>query len=139
MSNIFTDKEIEAMSDEIDKQLQELQSGVKPDMKKGKDEIPDSLPEKQRQAIEFVTKEKAVDFLKKFAKKAKVDLCEEGGLLYQQWKKWGDLKNKDVIQTFRDILIGIGIASGNLQILIVAIAVIMIHLGIRVICEDYAE
>jgi ABC-type arginine transport system ATPase subunit len=127
------------MSDEIDKQLRELQACFKSDIRTGKDQILESLPVSQIKVIESVTKEKTSDFMKKFSKKAKMDLCEEGGLLYQQWKKWGDLNNKDAIQSFGNILLGMGIGAGNVQILIVAIVVIVVHIGIRVICEDYPD
>jgi uncharacterized protein with PIN domain len=47
----------------------------------------------QQEQIESATQESADRFLQKFGRAARRDLCEEGGLLYEQWKKYADLEN----------------------------------------------
>ncbi|NWF59058.1 MAG: hypothetical protein HXY43_07070 [Fischerella sp.] len=61
------------------------------EIKKGEPKAPKTLPVKQSQVIEEITQENTESFLKKFAWAAKSDLCEEGGVLNTQWKKWADL------------------------------------------------
>jgi hypothetical protein len=77
--------------------------------------------------------------LKKFRRAAKSDLCEEGGLLNSQWKKWGDLNNQDVLDKFGILLVAMGFSGAALEILVVALAVIVIHIGVKAFCEDYSE
>ncbi len=139
MTNIFTAEEITALSAEIDNQLSELRWGSDSGMKNLESETPDSLPVKQSQAIEEITQEKPNSFLKKFGRAAKSDLCEEEGLLNTQWKKWADLNNKDVIDKFEVLLVAMGFSGAGLEILVVAVAVVVIHIGVKAFCEDYSE
>ncbi len=138
MTTVFTPEEINALSANIDSQLQELRTDSNSGTIKGERES-DSLPTKQSQAIEEITKEKSKSFLKKFGRAAKTDLCEEGGLLNSQWKKWADLDNKDVIDKFVLILAPMGFSGAALEMLVVAVAVIVIHIGVKAFCEDYSE
>ena len=43
------------------------------------------------------TGEEAEGFLRKFARASRRDLCEEGGVLHEQWKKYADLENEKTI------------------------------------------
>ena len=143
MNNIFTAEEINTLSAEIDLQLQELTKGSPSDITplyiKGEGTEEDAgLPVKQSQAIADITQEDPQTFLKTFLAVAKSDLCEEGGLLYGQWKKWADLDNKDVIDKFTPILVALGFTGNTLQILIIAVSVIVIHLGVKTFCEYYS-
>ena len=143
MNNIFTAEEINTLSAKIDLQLQELTKGSPSDITplyiKGEGREEDAgLPVKQSQAIADITQEDPQTFLKTFLAVAKSDLCEEGGLLYGQWKKWADLDNKDVIDKFTPILVALGFTGNTLQILIIAVSVIVIHLGVKTFCEYYS-
>ncbi len=123
MTNLFTAEKISTLSAEIDSQLRELKAESNSTMKSDESEQPISLPVKQTQAIEEITKEKPKSFLKKFGLAAKSDLCEEAGLLNTQWKKWADLNNKDVIDKFGVLLVAMGFSGASLEILVVAVAV----------------
>jgi hypothetical protein len=138
MNTVFTPEEINALSANIDSQLQELRTDSASGDIKGEHES-DSLPTKQSQAIEEITKEKSKSFLKKFGHAAKSDLCEEEGLLNTQWKKWADLNNKDVIDKFGVLLVAMGFSGAGLELLVVAVAVVVIHIGVKAFCEDYSE
>ena len=138
MDNIFTIEEIDGMSAEIDRQLRELGQPPSLEFKTGGTEETENLPVKQSQAIAEITQEDPNTFLKTFLAVAKSDLCEEGGLLYGQWKKWADLNNKDVIEKFTAILVALGFTGNTLPILVVAVAVIVIHLGVKTVCEYYS-
>ncbi len=115
--------------------FQDRKSGVLSLLKKK----PGELPEKQCKIIEKSTGKKPETFLKKFTHEAKKDLCEEDGMLYKQWQKWSDLSNKDVLQSFGSVLMGMGIGAGNLEILAVAVGVVVIHIGVKVICKEYSK
>ena len=139
MTNIFIPEQISILSAEIDSQLRELNAESDSSMKSDDSEQPSSLPVKQSQAIEEITKEKPNSFLKKFGRAAKSDLCEEEGLLNTQWKKWADLNNKDVIDKFGVLLVAMGFSGASLEILVVAVAVVVIHIGVKAFCEDYSQ
>ena len=94
---------------------------------------------KQNEAIATATKEPAKSFLQKFWKAAKADLCEEDGVLYKQWKKWGDLDNKEAMDKFKVVLTGLGLTGNLLSSVLVAIMVIVLHIGVRAFCDDYGD
>jgi hypothetical protein len=125
------------MAAEIDAQLLELRSlsgGVT--LKSGDQE---AQLVKQNQAITTATKESAKSFLQKFWKAAKADLCEEDGVLYQQWKKWGDLDNKEAMGKFKLVLTGLGLTGNLLPSVLVAVMVIVLHIGVKAFCDDYGD
>ena len=134
---MFSDEEISQLAAEIDAQLLELRSlsGDAP-LKSGDRE---AQLVKQNQAIATATKEPAKSFLQKFWKAAKADLCEEDGVLYKQWKKWGDLDNKETISTFKGILAGLGLSGNVLPTAIVAVTVIVLHIGVKAFCDEYGD
>jgi hypothetical protein len=134
---MFSDEEISQLAAEIDAQLLELRSlSGDTSLKSGDKE---SQLVKQNQAIAIATKEPAKSFLQKFWKAAKADLCEEDGVLYKQWKKWGDLDNKETISTFKGILAGLGLSGNVLPTAIVAVTVIVLHIGVKAFCDEYGD
>jgi hypothetical protein len=134
---MFSDQEISQIAAEIDAQLLELRSlSGDTSLKSGDKE---SQLVKQNQAIATATKEPAKSFLQKFWKAAKADLCEEDGVLYKQWKKWGDLDNKETISTFKGILTGLGLSGNVLPTVIVAVTVIVLHIGVKAFCDEYSD
>ncbi len=138
--NHFTDAELQSLSAEIDSQLIELaQAPAAVGIHK---HLGHTVPAKQKQQLEQVieqdlgAKEDADSFMKKFTRAAKQDLCIEGGVLYGQWKKYGDLENEAMLKTFGGILIGMGVSNAWLATAVVAVSVIVIHIGIKAFCED---
>jgi hypothetical protein len=95
-----------------------------------------TAPKKQLDAIERATVEPAANFWARFKQAAWKDLCQEDGLLYQQWHKWKDLSNKDLVKFSYGILVGLGITGAALYVVIVAVAVIILHLGVKTICAE---
>ncbi|MBD2214529.1 hypothetical protein H6G27_32455 [Nostoc linckia FACHB-104] len=139
MNSIFTPEEITALSAEIDRQLIELRSAPDSEQKQGDDKISDEkLLVKQTAAITQVTQENSRSFLQKFGRAAKSDLCQEGGMLNKQWQKWGDLDNKDAVERLGAVLVGMGVSGDVLSPLVVAVTVIIIHIGLKAFCEDYS-
>ncbi len=136
MSSPFTSDQLASLSAQIDQQLAQLRD--KPAVSHLKDgnlikqDKPEHLPVQWR-AIAAVTKEEPRSFWQKFKQAARRDLCEEGGVLHTQWKKWGDLSSKSVLESFGAILMAMGISGNALQVLAVALAVIVLHLGCKVI------
>ena len=134
---MFSDQEISKLAAEIDAQLLELRSPNVATFSKSID--PNLELVKQNQAIAAATKEPAKSFLQKFWKAAKADLCEEDGVLYKQWKKWGDLDNKETISTFKGVLTGLGLSGNVLPTVIVAVMVIVLHIGVKAFCDEYGD
>lgn len=150
--SIFTPEDIDKLSAEIDQQLWELEQTPPTSSNSTKVKSIDGialneaynayerqLPLKQSQVIAAITQENPESFLKKFARAAKQDLCEEGGLLYEQWKKFSDISNQDIINRFSVILAGMGIIASSIHPLVIAIAVIVIHIGLKAFCQEFSK
>lgn len=135
----FTADQLENLSAQIDQQLVALQDNPPAVVHKGnepdKQDDPERLPVQWR-AIEEITKEESHSFWQRFKKAANNDLCEESGVLHKQWKKWGDLSNKEVLRTFGAVLVAMGYSGNALHVLVVAVGVIVIHLGCTAICDE---
>jgi hypothetical protein len=134
---MFSDEEISQLSAEINAQLLELRSLSSDTSLKSGDKEAELV--KQNQAIAIATKEAAKSFLQKFRKAAKADLCEEGGVLYKQWKKWGDLDNKEAMDKFKLVLTGLGLTGNLLKSALVAVTVIVLHIGVKAFCDEYGD
>ena len=134
---MLSDQEISQLATEIDAQLLELRSLSGDASLKTVDKEAQLV--KQNQAIAAATKEPAKSFLQKFWKAAKADLCEEDGVLYKQWKKWGDLDNKEAMDKFKVVLTGLGLTGNLLQSALVAVTVIVLHIGVKAFCDEYGD
>ncbi len=134
---MFSDQEIADLAAEIDAQLLALRSPDAATYTKSVD--PQVALVKQNEAIATATKEPAKSFLQKFWKAAKADLCEEDGVLYKQWKKWGDLDNKEAMDKFKVVLTGLGLSGNLLSSVLVAVMVIVLHIGVRAFCDEYGD
>ncbi|CAN1210036.1 DUF4342 domain-containing protein [Tumidithrix helvetica PCC 7403] len=134
---MFSDEEISKLAAEIDAELLELRS--QPNDATLKLEDKRSQLAKQNQAIERATGEPADSFLKKFWRVAKADLCEEGGKLNAQWKKWGDLDNKDLLTTFGLLFPSLGLEGSIAGTVAISVAVIILNIGVKTFCEEYGD
>jgi len=137
MTTAFTPDQFARLSADIDQQLQALQGGAESLVRGGGPDQP-SPPRatpRQWQAITAVVGEDPEGFWQRFLRVARADLCEPDGLLYRQWRKWGDLDNEAVLKSFGAILVTLGFSGGALQILVVSLAVIVIHLGVKTVCD----
>jgi hypothetical protein len=134
MDDPFTAQELEDLSARVNEQLRTL-GGPGTSFTRGLKKE-QALGEAQRRAIEQATGEDALTFLARFKKAARKDVCEPGGVLHTQWKKWKDIVNKDAIKTFGGILVGMGLSGSGLQIAVVAIVVYVLYLGIEAFCEE---
>jgi hypothetical protein len=135
--NPFTHQQLQTLSAEIDNQLRELKNapaseGISKAVTYGKK----NLPTKQKQELEQATGEEAESYLKKFARNAKKDLCEEGGILHDQFEELGNLSNATMLTTFGGILASMSLATVNLPTVAVAVSVIVIHIGIKAFCKE---
>jgi hypothetical protein len=136
MPDPFTDDQIENLTAEINRQLLQL---VTPDPAGQKSDRRGPPPtETQLQAIARATGQDAPTFLARFREAARKDLCEEGGVLHAQWRRYRDLASKDMLQTFGGILIGLGLSGNALSIVAVAIAVHVLYLGADAFCRGQA-
>ena len=138
MPTTFEPDQMTHLSADIDQQLKALRAGgdglVKgalPD-----EPLPPQAAPRQWQAIAAVVGEDPEGFWQRFKRVARTDLCEPDGVLYRQWQKWGDLDNKAVLKSFGAILVALGFSCGALQILVVSLAVIVIHLGVKTVCDE---
>jgi hypothetical protein len=151
MTEVFSAAEIEELSAEIDRQLQELQELrrleiIRHAMSQSKEgfrdqEVPrgDELLIKQKESIESLTKEPMPSFLARFGRAAKADICDKDGMLHKQWEKWGDLNNKDALERLGGVLVAMGFSGDVVSPLAVAAIVVVVHIGLKAFCEDYGH
>jgi hypothetical protein len=138
---IFTEQELQALSAQIDEQLAEL-TELKTDTAYAEGNVRGSkhgkktIPHKQKQLIEQATQEEVNSFMKKFARAAKKDLCKDGGLLHDTFEETGNLGKKSMVAIFGGVLSGIGLPAAAIQTTVVAVSVIVLHIGIKAFCED---
>jgi hypothetical protein len=151
MSQLFDNELLNQLVLEVDRQLREVQMmpqdgtthGARGDRQGAELLQQEPLQEaglaKQVEAIATYTQEPADGFLRKFMRTARRDLCEEEGMLYRQWKEWGDLENKEALKTIGALLAGMGLTGNVLPPVAVAVTVVVIHLTVRTVCEEYGE
>jgi hypothetical protein len=137
--SIFPEAELVQLSTEIDEQLKVLRQSSEALVKSSEQEDLEIRLAKQMEAIAQSTCEQPKPFLQKLHLAVKEDLCVEGGVLYGQWKKWGDLNNQDVLEKFGIALTAFGLSGNQLAVAAVAAAVITLHLGAKVFCEEYGQ
>jgi len=138
----FTPEEMTVLSAQMDEQLHELRDLEKSQFGSSKSvsqppEEKEQLLEKQRQQIADNTQESPDSFLHKYGNRAKNVLCQESSELNQQWQKWGDLRNEDVLEKLGSVLLIMGYSGVALHILTVAISVYVIRVGLNVFCNKY--
>jgi hypothetical protein len=139
MTELFSPAEIEELSAEIDRQLQELRQPDVTAYKSGSELEPDGALSKQKESIELLTKEPMPSFLAKFGRAAKADICDKDGMLHKQWEKWGDLNNKDALERLGGVLVAMGFSGNVVSPLAVAAIVVIAHIGLKAFCEDYGN
>ncbi len=129
------------MSAEVDRQLAAARVMPIADQRDAIDELRRlrSQLRVQKDAIVAMTGEEAEGFLRKFARASRRDLCEEGGVLYEQWKKYTDLENEKTIAFVGGIVGTMGLTGGAATGVAIAVTVVMLHLGVKTICEEYGE
>jgi hypothetical protein len=76
MTEIFSAAQIEELSAEIDRQLQELRRSGAATYKSGDELEPDGALSKQKESIKSLTKEPMPSFLAKFGRAAQKNLCD---------------------------------------------------------------
>ncbi len=139
MPSPFTPDQLASLSLQIDQQLRELHEAPPcAEVKSGeqdKQDIPERLPVQWR-AIKEITKEEPRSFWRRFKQAAHSDLCDEGGVLNAQWRRYRDLSSRSVLESFGAVLMAMGFSGNALQILAVALGVIVLHLGLKTICEE---
>jgi hypothetical protein len=139
MTEIFSAAQIEELSAEIDRQLQELRRSGTTTHKSGDELEPDGALSKQKEVIERLTQEPIPKFLARFGRAAKNDICDKDGMLHKQWEKWGDLNNKDALERLGAVLGAMGFSGNVLPSLTVAAIVVIVHIGLKAFCEDYGN
>jgi hypothetical protein len=138
---MFSAEEIQAMSIAVDQQLAAARVAPIGEEKDAMDEVRRLRAQLvvQRDAIERATQESAESFLHKFGRTAHQDLCEEGGLLHDQWKKYADLENEKTLKFVGGVLGAMGLAGQPLTSAAIAVTVILLHLGVKTVCEEYGK
>jgi hypothetical protein len=135
--NLFTEQELQTLSAEIDLQLRELKN--EPSETGDTKRIGTTnkaIPSKQKQQLELATQEDAYAFMKKFVRAGKRDLCEEGGTVHDAMEESANMGKKAMLVIFGGILSGIGLPAAALHTTVVAVSVIVFHIGIKAFCED---
>ncbi len=138
---IFPPDVIARLSSNMDARLNELAASEKTAEVKWihKEYLPTPMPEKELAEVEKAVTEAGqtpVSFWMRFKKAAHEELCEDGGLLNAQLKKFGDVSNEKVLTQFGTILAALGFSGGALQVLAFACGVAVVHVGVKAYCME---
>ena len=120
------------MAAEVERQLEALRrppASFTKALKRSSDEQP------QLHAIATATGEDAPSFLERFKAAASKDICQDGGIVYQQWRKWKDVDPQTALKAIGGVLVAMGLASGVLPTVAVALVVYIVHLGVDAFCQ----
>ncbi len=141
MDTVFSSEVLAELTAAVDRQLREVQIQPIEPSRSGMDEVQAlrSQLAMQTAAISQVTQEPADSFLRKFARVAKRDVCEDGGLLNKQWEAYQDLSRADTLAVVGGALGLLGLANPVVTAIAVPVTVIILHLGLRTFCEEYGE
>jgi hypothetical protein len=136
---MFSAEQVRELSIEVDRQLAAVRVMPIADQKDALDEVRRlrSQLRVQKDTIEVATGEPTDGFLRKFARVARRDVCEDSGLLNKQWEKYQDLSREDTLVVVAGALGLMGIANPVVVAIGVPITVIILHLGLRTFCEEY--
>ena len=137
MSELFTEAQLAELTDKINRQLQAVQQAGTA-VHRGRSDKKAALA-RQRQTIAEQTREDPDSFLHRFVRKAKQDLCEPGGILFEQWRRMKDLSSKKMLKTFGSVLAGMGLTAMPLQTVLVAVSVYVLHIGVETLCEEAGD
>jgi hypothetical protein len=132
---------LDRMLGDMDAQLQELRRAERRAEIRWITRGPSKLPKPQTEQVDETVAAEGKDpedFWTRFKAAAREDICTEGGVIHAQWKKWGDLSNKTVLQQLTAILVAMGFSGNALQVLAVALGVIVVHLGVKTFCAEAA-
>jgi hypothetical protein len=140
MTEIFSAAQIEELSAEIDRQLQELRRSGATTYKSGDELEPDGALSKQKEAIEQLTQEPMPNFLAGFGRAAKSFICDKDGLLHKQWEEFEDLSIKDALEVVGKVLIQhMGFTKDTVSKLAVATIVVLLDKGLKDFCDKYGK
>jgi hypothetical protein len=141
MADVFSADELAELALELDRQLADVRSREVAVARDAMDEVRalKAQLEPEQLAITAAVHEPADGFLRKFARVAKRDVCEEGGLLNKQWEQYQDLSRADTLAVVGGALGLLGLANPVVVAIAVPVTVIILHLGLRTFCEEYGE
>jgi hypothetical protein len=138
----FTPEDIRKMTLEMRTQLDALRRAQSESrirwIGRGRSRFPEPQVERAEKAAAAAGQD-SKGFWERFKKAAREDICQEGGTLHAQWKKWGDLSDEKVLQQFGAVLVAMGFSGDALQVAAVALAVIVAHLGVKAFCMETAD
>ncbi len=141
------DAELDALSAQVDEQLNLLQSASTHDVYRlrsteGQVQQVPAAPTQQT-LIEKVTGESFDTFWQKYRRHLRRDLCLSGGMLNEQWQKYRDIESKSAVRVSYAWLAAMGIPTASLAPAAVAAPVfllnVLLKVGIDTICEGCAE
>ncbi len=138
MTQPFSNQELEQLAAQVEAELREL-AAFPPDSEHKGVMTPDgkkTVPPKQSRVLETLSGESTASFWDKFKRAAKADLCDQGGVLNQQWQKYGDLNKKDTVNAFGAVLAAMGFSGNALSMLAVALVVIVLHISVKTVCME---
>jgi hypothetical protein len=140
MNDLLREDQIEAMTQELDEAIEELDAQYGP-IRVSRQSPVELLPAAQRAKLEQATGETAAQFWPRFKHAAHDDICKKGGFIHDQWQKFQDIARKDLVKVSASILAGMGIAAGGSLLIAVVPAGLWIftalsHIGIQAFCDE---
>ena len=137
MPELLSEDELAALTERVKQRLAELEDAQPGTVlvSRGNDEEA-QLIASEIKPLEAALDESAESFWRKFKRTARRDICEEDGKLYGMWRK---VNEQDVVSYSVGVATALGLKGEGLFGVVVAVAVVMLHLKIRTLCEEYAD
>jgi hypothetical protein len=132
----LTESQLEDLAAQVDARVQRLEEEQPATRRVSRGDEEAAVVEAELKLVEEATGEKAESFWNKFKQTARKDLCEEGGMLYEQYRSWRDITSKDLVQYSSGVLLGLGLSGAPLLTAVVAVSAVTLHLGVRTICDS---
>jgi hypothetical protein len=145
MHTMLSEDQIEALTQELDAAIDTLDEDYAPVRvsrgDKGEDALVARLPTTQRTQLEQATEETAANFLQRFKRAARADICQEGGFIHDQWTRYEEIASKDLVKISAAVLTGMGMTStASLLTTVVPVALWIVtaltHIGINALCDE---
>jgi hypothetical protein len=130
------DEQVRALATQVNERVQQLGADQPGSQPISRSEQQSALIQAELGPIEEAVGEDAASFWRKFRSALRRDLCEEGGMLYSQYRAFHDVASSDLVKYSAGVLALWGVSSGLLPTAIVIVSALTLHLGVRSVCDE---
>ncbi|MCB2263691.1 MAG: hypothetical protein LGR52_12275 [Candidatus Thiosymbion ectosymbiont of Robbea hypermnestra] len=140
LEHAIDDMEIDRLSTELEHAIDDMESAIGGIRVARGQEDPTELPASQSARLQQAVGEPAGDFLLRFKRAARKEICEEDGFIHDQWTEFQEIAKKDLVKVSAALLAGMGITGAGLLGAVVPVALwifaALSSIGLSALCDD---